>query len=116
MLDLYLGCNCVFYFKWYRMVYLGRKEVHTPPISFEEHFKEHRKDQSAAPGREESPAIILNPVKVGPPVTKANVRELDELFRAAQLGVQDRTKERSKVTQCHTFPCPCPWGAKISYL
>ncbi len=80
------------------MVYLGRKEVVVPPVKFEEHFKEHKKDQSAAPGREESPAVILNPVKVGPRVQRSDVREITELFQAAQLGVQGRTEERSKVT------------------
>ncbi len=78
-------------------MYLGRKEVHVPPVSFEEHFKEHKKDQSAAPGREESPAVILKPTKVGPKVTDADVREVIKLFEAAQLGVKGRSEERTKV-------------------
>ncbi len=81
------------------MIYLGRKEVITPPVTFDEHFKEHKKDQSAAPGREEYPAVILNPVKVGPKVHAIDVKEICDLFEAAQLGVKGRTEERSKVNE-----------------
>ncbi len=101
--------------QYYRCVYLGRKDLIQPPVGFEEHLRQHPKDQSAKAGREAKPAVILQPTKVGPRVSPAEVREILQEFSNAKLGVEGRAEERSKVRNM-TCGSGCTLGAKFTFF
>ncbi len=69
-----------------------------PPQSFEDHLREHPKDQSPAPGREERrPKIIFDPAKVAQPMTRMDLKGILADLEAAEMGVKTAAKEVSKV-------------------
>ena len=69
-----------------------------PPRGFEDHMRDHPKDQSPAPGKEDPrPKIIFAPSKVSPPMTRDTLRSIIANLEAADMGVKNAAKEVSKV-------------------
>ncbi len=69
-----------------------------PPKGFEDHFRDHPKDQSAPPGRADPrPKIIFEPAKVAAPPSRDEVKSIIADLEAADLGVKNAAKEVSKV-------------------
>ena len=54
---------------------------------FEDHLREHPKDQSPAPGREDRrPKIIFDPAKVAQPMTRVDLKAILADLEAAEMG------------------------------
>ena len=72
--------------------------MRVPPKGFEDHLRDHPKDQSPAPGKEERrPKIIFEPAKVAGHLSRDGVRCIIADLEAADLGVKNAAKEVSKV-------------------
>ncbi len=79
------------------MIYLKR-DVRVPPKTFQDHLRDHPKDQSPAPGKEEpKPKIIFEPSKVAGHLSRDGVKCIIADLEAAELGVKKAAKEVTKV-------------------